>query len=216
MKNIVVITLFTIVFLTKLSATAQMPDKIIYNGKEYDLFSNPLEKYFMQNPDKRPQNGSFITSLWRGYVATFEVEGNELYVKDIEVLKNSAGDEGAWKSVMNEIFPGQTSVKVDWLTGVLVIPNGELKEYIHMGYASIYDNYLLLKIENGNFMEETNLNGEEYTEFREKQFEAFKKTEECKKLLKELSKNEYDDEATGFAAKFLRENNTDYITTAID
>jgi hypothetical protein len=27
-------------------ATAQFPDKIIYKGKEYSLYSNPLESYF--------------------------------------------------------------------------------------------------------------------------------------------------------------------------
>ena len=57
-------------------ATAQYPDKIIYNGKEYDLHSNPLEEYFQKNPDKKPKATMISTALWRGYVATFEIKNN--------------------------------------------------------------------------------------------------------------------------------------------
>ena len=47
-----------------------------------------------------------------------------------------------------------------------------------MGYASIYENYLLIEIKNGIIGKKREYNAEEYIKFRDKQFEAFKKTDE--------------------------------------
>ncbi len=54
MKTILTIIL-TIVFGLNVFASAQYPDKLIYNDNEYNLHSNPLESYFKNNPDKRPK-----------------------------------------------------------------------------------------------------------------------------------------------------------------
>jgi hypothetical protein len=67
--------------------TSQCPEKIIYNGKEYKLHSNPMETYFKKYPDKRPKGGIRSTALWRGYVATYEVKNNQLFLKDISVIE---------------------------------------------------------------------------------------------------------------------------------
>jgi hypothetical protein len=97
-------------------ATAQIPDRIIIKGKSYDLFTNPMEEYFDKNPEKRPY-GTISTALWRGYVATFELENNQLVLRDIEILDSSDdsnnGKDG-WKSVISEIFPDKREVKVNW------------------------------------------------------------------------------------------------------
>ena len=90
----------------KLSATAQYPDKINYNSKEYSLLTNPLEKYFEKNEDKRPTGGVISSAMWRGYVATFEIIENELFVKDIEIqILDEKDGSLEWKSVINEVFP---------------------------------------------------------------------------------------------------------------
>jgi len=167
-------------------ATAQYPDKIIYNEKEYALNSNPLEDYFETNPDKRPKGGIMSTGLWRGYVATFEIIDSQLYLKDIEIkVRDSTSKESyktRWKSVIKEVFPNQTQIKVDWLTGLLVIPHGKLVNYVHMGYGSTYEKYILLEIDKGDLQREKNFKYKEYEKFKEKQFEAFKQTDEYKKL----------------------------------
>ena len=36
-----------------------------------------------------------------------------------------------------------------WYSGVLRIPQGELLEYVHAGYGSIYEKDLLIDVENG-------------------------------------------------------------------
>ena len=138
-------------------ATAQYPDKIIYNGTEYDLFVNPLEKYFLINPDKRPKGKITSTALWRGYIATFEIIDGKLLLKDIEIQISTGlfpSIEYEWKSVLSEFLDGQSYFNMDWFSGLLVIPYGKLINYVHMGYESTYEDYILLEIENGKFISE--------------------------------------------------------------
>jgi hypothetical protein len=162
-------------------ATAQYPDKIIYNGKEYSLHSNPLEVYFEKYPHKRPQDGIMSSALWRGYVATFEVKDNQLFLKDIEIeYRDTSSKESypyKWRSVMKEVFPDQKDVKIDWLTGLLVIPHGKLVNYVHMGYGSTYKNYILLEVDKGDLKKEKQFKYKEYEKFKERQFQKFKKTD---------------------------------------
>ncbi len=169
-----------------LLATAQFPDIIIFEGKRYSLHSNPLEQYFKKFPDKRPKEGSRSTALWRGYIATFEIMDSTLYLKDITIEL----PDHKWKSVLAEVFPNNERVKIDWLTGLLVLPYGELVEYVHMGYASTYENYILLEIREGRFKRAKRFDYKQYEEFKQRQFEEFKKTEEYKvqaeKLIKEM------------------------------
>lgn len=79
--KILISILMSLFSFAKVFGTAQYPDKIFYNNKEYSLLTNPLEKYFERNEDKRPKGGVTSSALWRGYVATFEIIENELFVK---------------------------------------------------------------------------------------------------------------------------------------
>ncbi len=197
-------------------ATAQYPDKIIYKGKEYDIFSNPLETYFEKYPDKRPKDGINSSALWRRYVATFEIKNKQVFVKDIEIQhSNSVIDESHsanWRSVLNEVFPDKKNIKADWLNELIIIPHGKLVNYVHSGYSSVYSKYLLLEINKGDLKKEKNFNYKEYEKFKEKQFLIFKKTEEYKKLKVDLQKDGYSDE---FIDSFLRKFAIQYTSKII-
>ncbi|MDR2887010.1 MAG: hypothetical protein LBV26_03255 [Bacteroidales bacterium] len=168
--------LLTILFTSKIFGTPQIPDKIIYNGKEYRLLHNtPMENYFKKYPDKNPQKGNIplLTGLWRGYVATFEIKGNQLYLKDIEVPTEGCIDNKSyyglsWKSVLNEIFPNTKLVKIDWMTGLLILPTGEIVEHEQRyGDYPTYENYILLEIDKGILKKEKQVGHKEYEEFKE-------------------------------------------------
>jgi hypothetical protein len=192
--------------------TAQIPDILIYQGKKYNLNSNPLEPFFEQYPDKRPQEG-FSTALWRGYIAIFEFIDNKLYAVDISVIasKDSLGKYISYrKSIMNQVFPGQDKVLIDWFSGLLVVPYGRLKHYVHMGYASIYSKYLLIELDKGLYIQERRFEGKEYDKFRHQQFLAFKQTEEYKKIFDELSKQE--NSSPEFLDSFIEIYVIDYTT----
>jgi hypothetical protein len=191
--------------------TAQIPDKIKYNDKEYRLNSNPLERYFKEHPKLRPRRGWSSTALWRGYLATFEIHNNILYLRDIEIsIRDTASKErhaSKWISVLNEVFPDQKDIVVDWLTGLLVLPYGEILDYVHMGYASTYEHYILLEIDKGVLKKELHFEAEEYEIFKNRQFEIFKQTEEFKEIKSSLLKEGNTEE---FIDSFLKNYVIDY------
>jgi len=171
--------------------TPQMPDNIFYKGKKYCLLHNfPMDSYFKKYPEKHPRKDFYIsTALKRGYLATFEIKENQLYVKDIESrIQGTKIDEKGkvvpnFKSVMNEVFPNKKLVKINWVTGLFVLPVEKANLNVAYGDYPIYENYIILEIEKGILIREKELTHEEYVTFKKKQFEAFKKTEEYEKLI---------------------------------
>jgi hypothetical protein len=194
MKKFLFTTILILFSFSIALATAQIPDKIIYEGESYKLFTNPLESYFKLHPDKKPETNIVMTSLWRGYVATFDIKDNKLFVKDIEikVQKNDDNNKIEWKSVLDEVFPDKDSLYMDWYSGLLVIPRGEMISYVHMGYASEYEEYTILQATDGVLEKRKDFLHAEYVEFKEKQFEEFQKTDEYKILFDKLMINNSD------------------------
>jgi len=194
--------LLTMFFGLAAFATIQYPDKIIYKGKVYDLQDNPLESYFDKNPDKRPEFTS--TALWHGYRATFELKDGQLYLKDIEILFIDTTvkdyDKRRWKSIIHEIFPDQIDAKMSWLTCILVMPYGEA-DFNNIDYK----NYILLEIDKGDLKKEEHLKYKEYVKFKEKQFKAFKKTDEYEKV-KAIFKDDYFDDDEELIDEFIKDD----------
>jgi hypothetical protein len=212
MKFLIFIVLSSFFYLTTF-ATAQYPDRIVFDGKEYSLHSNPLESYFEKKPDKRPKGGVRSTALWRGYVATFEIRDSQLFVKDIQIeywdTTDKKNHDTKWRSVMTEVFPDQKNLKVDWLTGLLVLPFGEIVNYVHMGYGSTYEKYFLLEIDKGNFIKSKYFDYKDYEKFKNKQFSAYKKTDEYNETKAKLKKDGSSDK---FIDSFLRSFVTQYTS----
>lgn len=67
-------------------ATAQEPDVLLYKGKEYALYANPLEPIY-KSEDERPNfsvgPNTISTGNWRGYVATWKIEDGSLYLEAV-------------------------------------------------------------------------------------------------------------------------------------
>lgn len=197
--------------------TAQYPDKITYNGTEYNLNSNPLEPYFDKNPENRPSMVS--TALWRGYVGYFEIIENELYLTDMKIPVSYTDDDGnyeqKWASIYRMYFPRQKKIKVDWFSGILILPHGKMVEYVHQGYASAFSKYSLLEIENGTFNEARKYNNKEFSKFKKRQFEVFEKTEEYIAIYTKLKENDEhnDDEfIKSFISDFIINYTTKFLT----
>ncbi len=212
MKFLVTTILSTLLSLTTL-ATAQYPDKIIFNGTEYNLDSNPLESYFEINLDKRPKGDLKSTALWRGYRATFEMRDSQLFVKDIQIQYLDTTDKNdqdiKWKSIMRDVFPDKVNVKVDWLSGLLVINFGKRVNYYATGYGSSFDQYLLLEIDKGNYIKSKQYNDKEFESFKDRQFSAYKKTTEYREIKAKLEKGGSSDDSTD---NFLRSVVTKYTS----
>lgn len=153
------------------------------------------------------------TALWRGYVATFEVRDSQLFVKDIQIeywdTASKKSHDTKWKSVLKEVFGEQKNIKADWLTGLLVLPYGELVNYVHMGYGSTYEKYFLLEINKGDYVKSKQFDYKDYEKFKDKQFEAYKQTDEYKETRAKLKKDGSTDE---FIDNFLRSFVTQYTS----
>jgi len=143
--------------------TAQIADRILIEGQEFGLFSEPLNEYLTR------ANISFTapnTALWRGYIARWEVADSQLFLLGVwgqactvqvdeaaptaECHRKHGGQCVVRGLDLRDLFPGSNGrVFADWVSGRLRIPQGKLLEYVHMGFESIYQRYLLLDVDHG-------------------------------------------------------------------
>jgi hypothetical protein len=218
MKRVVTILLFIVglsLLPVRSNATAQQPDILIYKGKKYSLFTNPLEGYFRKYPDKKPKTSIISTGNWRGYVATFEIIDSTLFLRDIKIEDDDGKNGFRTRSAMDEVFPGQKVVALKWFNGLLTLPSGQMLKYVHMGYSSDYENYTILEIRLGNLTKAKDFKHEDYVKFKGKQFELFKQTDDYKKtvsILKEKLKSSDDEQLESF----MKINGTEYMTYFIE
>ena len=135
--------------------TAQISERLIFEGQQVALLSNPLSDYFLLG-GRDPGFQSTSTALWRGYVGTWQVTEDRLYLVELQGLLNS-GEEACLATV----FPGFADrVFAHWFSGRLRIPQGKRLAYVHMGYGSTYERDLFLTLENGVVVaQEVRING---------------------------------------------------------
>ena len=132
-------------------ATAQLPDILIYRGETFSLFTNPLESYFNEDhPKPREILAPGCTASWRGYVATWEIKENHLYL--VKLTRGCSKTE----IPLEKLFPGRKGpIQALWYDGTLRVPQGKRLMYVHMGYGSVYERDIWLTIEKGRLIEET-------------------------------------------------------------
>jgi hypothetical protein len=124
--------------------TAQYPDRIRLAGRELDLFSLPLDDWFEQT-GANPGFGAPHTALWRGYIATWEVADDRLYLVK---LKSHLAGGGTGR--LGDLFPGHPRrVFAHWYSGDLLIPQGDEIGYVHAGFGPIHESTLCLTVREG-------------------------------------------------------------------
>ncbi|GLB52785.1 hypothetical protein NBRC110019_18250 [Neptunitalea chrysea] len=126
--------------------TAQAFEKIIFNGEEYDLATEPLEDYLN---DSAISFDFLNTSLSRGYIGTWEVKENKLYLKDLEGTTNNE------KIGMEFLFNKSGSCFAYWYSGSLKIVFGDMLSYSHRGFFSIFENEYILEVDKGFLVKKT-------------------------------------------------------------
>lgn len=153
---------------------------------------------FFVKKELRPETEVRSSGNWRGYIATFSINEDYLVVSDITIAKRDPNKEHSYlrESVFLKTFPNESDRKMDWFTGLLVVPLGKRTRYVHLSYASQYENYLLIRIKDGLVLESDEMDLEEYMAFKVRQFEAFKATPAYEARYKVLSR--ISDRADGF------------------
>ena len=124
--------------------TAQIGERLRYQGEDMTMATEPLEAYFTLSGE-RPSFGFVSTALWRGYVGRWEIVDDRLYLVGINAAVFR--DEPV---PLARLFPGcGDRVFAHWYSGTLRVPQGRQLRYVHMGYASTYERDLMLEIERG-------------------------------------------------------------------
>jgi hypothetical protein len=168
MKKILASLLLTISLATPAAATAQYPEIInIDGGAAEGMTVEPLGIYLdnKQNYDRfKPYIGiPGCTALWRGYVGHWIIKNRKLYLNKFEV-NACRGDDTPQKFIsLAKLFPGKPQpVFADWYSDVLILPRGKMLEYVHMGYGSRYEKYLIVTIEKGLVVKQETITDREY------------------------------------------------------
>ena len=83
-----------------------------------------------------------------------------------------------------------------------------MTNYVHMGYGSGYENYIVLRVNNGVVIEHLDLTSSEFETYKHRKFQTFRETEKFQEELKNLMGGEYnwsEDEALDFMQSFHAE-----------
>lgn len=124
--------------------TAQIAERLIYKGADVAMCTNPLDDYFAMG-GVNPGFKSNSTALWRGYVGSWEITDERLYLIG---LKGTLAD-GTEVSLAS-VFAGYPNrVFAHWYSGLLRIPQGKQLQYVHMGYGSTFERDLILEVDRG-------------------------------------------------------------------
>ena len=124
--------------------TAQIPETLVYEGRELSMCAEPLGNYFALAGLDPPFEWT-STALWRGYVGTWEIVDGRLYLTEINGTLKTA--EVANLASLFPDFPER--VFAHWYSGTTRSPEGKLLEYFHMGYASIHERDRYFEFEKG-------------------------------------------------------------------
>lgn len=127
--------------------TAQIGERLRYKGKVYEMATEPLEAYLQTRHDI-----AFImhsTACWRGYYGKWKISYGKLYLIGLKAYLEGYEEVG-----LDYLFPNQKEVFANWFTGEIRIPQGALLEYIHIGYASIYERNLFLVFKDGILLDQ--------------------------------------------------------------
>jgi hypothetical protein len=123
--------------------TAQVHEKIRYQGRRMRLASCP---HFPKNhprikilTDEEFGVGIFdktigSTACWRGYIGSWSIRRGKLYLTKLE---------GRF------CIKGKEAIFAEWFTGDLHIPKGGMLDYVHAGFDSVYEQEIILKVEQG-------------------------------------------------------------------
>ena len=130
--------------------TAQMPERLTYKGEQLALAEQPLWDFF-KLAGSQPAMAETSSALWRGYIGSWEITNERLYLVGIDGrLKDGSA------LTLDLLFPGfPDRVFAHWYSGDMRIPQGKLLNYVHAGYASVYERDLILNIERGVVVRET-------------------------------------------------------------
>lgn len=141
-------------------ATPQAPDQIIYKGRYYPLMTNPLESFY--EGKTRPRfffaPGYRSSGNFRGYIATWEILENRLFLVAIDTwICESDIAESCQRVDLRDLFGKKYRdgrVEANWYSGDLRLANGRILRDPWTGYAAIFEHEIMLTVKSGRMVGE--------------------------------------------------------------
>jgi hypothetical protein len=143
MTKIVMAVLICAAWSTAL-ATSQVPEALVYGGATNDLYTTPLESLFPAGSPKVFVERPSSTACWRGYVGTWKIENDELYLVALQ-----EGHPRTGAIPLHKVNPQWKSpVKATWFSGTLRIGRGKVLMG-GMGFSEKRETDIFLEIREG-------------------------------------------------------------------
>ena len=124
--------------------TAQIAEEISIDGETFAMCTEPLAAYFELGGNQF-KFAATCTALWRGYVGRWELLNDRLYLVGL-----SGTLEDGTEATLASIFPDYPlRVFAHWYSGEVRMPQGNLLNYVHGGYASTYERDQFITFDRG-------------------------------------------------------------------
>lgn len=160
--------------------TQQILDNVIFEQKRYHAVFSPLEHYFFLNPPTTPPT-LFSTALYRNYVATYEVVGKTLTLKEFSSWGNFDLD------FLKPTTPNSTyKYEMSWFSGLIHISENfdqdwELRKDQNPSYVSQF-----LEFKKGQLVQKRSMDNPTLEHFKNEQYEYFKISDEYEPLVEKI------------------------------
>lgn len=134
--------------------TAQIPEILRYRGQNLNLCADILWSYLIRLPkSRRPVFAPSTTACHRGYVGTWEIRENQLYLVALE--GELEGAHGLVEATLATALPWlKGPLKATWFSDRARCPEGRLLSYVHAGFASDYERDRYLEFDHGHLVRE--------------------------------------------------------------
>jgi len=124
--------------------TTQVSETLLHEGQELQLRCEPLAQ-FAELGGSLPAFQASMTALWRGYIGTWEITQDRLYLIGVSGTLATGGH-----ACLEDIFPGfPERVFAHWYSGTLLIPIGQRLKSHYERFRPVYEQDLLLEIDRG-------------------------------------------------------------------
>lgn len=145
MRTILMATLMCCVA-SAVYATSQVPEKLLYGGTTNDMYSTPLEACFSaDNPKPKVfYERRSSTACWRGYVGTWKIEDDWLFLVALQEGHPRTGQISLATVNPEWISP----VKATWFTGTIRLGRGKVLRG-GMGFSEKREIDVFLDIKDG-------------------------------------------------------------------
>jgi|GEM_PF-342429 len=113
--------------------TAQAHEILILEGNKTSMACYPPLPENDPRITRSPEY-SICSACWRGYIGTWEIKQGRLFL--IGLSGNYRLSEGA-------------SIFAEWFSGEINVPEGDVLDYVHGGFATVYEREQHITIKNG-------------------------------------------------------------------